>query len=337
MDSKVYSLPEILGDASFINFNKLQLTSEFPLFDNFRKRANSKLLSHQLAKGLIKLGPVELAKQYKRALDCSSYILREDDRYKSRFCSNRFCIVCNRIKTADLIDGYSEPLLSLPDLHFVTLTIQNIPSNELSRSIKAMIKKFQLIKDLSRKENLIFKGIRKLECTYNAQRKDYHPHFHIVISGEIEAKFIMDHWLRLNKTAKMVAQDVKEADEGSLKELFKYFTKISTSKKADKSIYLTAINTIFREIRGIRIFQAFGIMKKKKVATPEQIEALIEKKAEIKEGKPYTEPKMHNSVFVWSPAIQNFVNEEGLILLPEFKPKIQNRYFYKNFVYETNL
>ena len=337
MDSKTYSLAEVLAEPSFINFNKLQLTSEFNLSDTLRKRANSKLLSHQLAKGLMKLGAVELSKQYERALNCSSYVLRENDRFKSKFCSNRFCIICNRIKTADLIDGYAVPLLELPDLHFVTLTIQNIPSFELAGAIKRMIKNFQLIKDLSRKEKLIFKGVRKIECTYNAQRKDYHPHFHIVISGDIEGKFIIDHWLRLNPTAKSIAQDIKMADEGSLKELFKYFTKISTSKKADKSIYLTAINTIFRDIRGIRIFQPFGITKKKKVATPQQIQELEEKRLDIVEGRPYIQPNAPNSVFVWSPLIQNFVNEEGIRLLPEFVPRTKNRYFYKNFKYEENI
>ena len=337
MDSKAYSLSEIAGDSPFINFNKLQLTSELEIGKTFLKRANSKLLSHQLAKGLVKLGAVELQKQYARGLNCSSYILREEDRYKSKFCSNRFCIVCNRIKTADLIDGYSEPLLALPDLQFVTLTIPNIPSFELAQGIKTMIKNFQLIKDLGRKSSFNLKGVRKLECTYNAERKDYHPHFHIVVSGEIEGIFIIDNWLRLNKTANRIAQDLKKADEGSLKELFKYFTKISTSKKADKSIYLTAINTIFRDIRGIRIFQPFGIKKKKKVATIAQIADLLQKRMDIEEGNPYKEPNAPNSVFVWSPLAHNFINEDGVHLLPEFAPRTKNRYFWRNFVYEDKI
>ena len=342
MEFKTFSLDQLanqLGNAAFINLDKLQLTLENGVFEQnekYKRRANAKLLSSQLSKALIKLGPVQLSKQYERGSHCSEYVLRENDRLTSKYCSNRFCLVCNRIKTADLINGYGPVLNDLPDLQFVTLTIPNVPGLELKKNIQRMTRNFAKIKDLIRKRGTKITGIRKLEVTYNDVRRDYHPHFHIAISGKEAAETLVNEWLSHYPKANRAAQDIQKADSGSIKELFKYFTKITTNNKNSTAVHITSLNRIFNEIKGLRVFQPFGIKKIKRTATEEEITRLMEEKAAIKEHKPYQEPKEPNAVFVWSPELNNWVQRTGDKLVPDFVPWKKNVYFYKRFKYEID-
>jgi hypothetical protein len=84
----------------------------------------------------------------------------------------------------------------------VTLTAPNVKAETLREEITRFNKAFQNL--IYRKEvKKINKGyIRKLEITYNAERDDYHPHFHCVFavnkgyfSGASYIK--QEHWLNL--------------------------------------------------------------------------------------------------------------------------------------------
>jgi hypothetical protein len=70
------------------------------------------------------------------------------------------------------------------------------------------------------------------------------------------------------------AQDVRQASKGSEMELFKYFTKIISSKAKDKSIYLDSLDVIFKAFRGRRVFQNFGFKLPK--IEKEEIQAVEE-------------------------------------------------------------
>ncbi len=109
-------------------------------------------------------------------------------------------------------------------------------------------------------------GIRKLECTYNLDRRDFHPHIHLIVDGNNAAAFIVKHWLRLYPKAERRAQDIKKADRGSLKELFKYVTKIISSNRQTvrkrRKVELYAIDTIMKATYGMRIFQTYGDITK---------------------------------------------------------------------------
>src|SRR5699024_11497002 len=65
---------------------------------------------------------------------------------------------------------------------FLTLTAPNVPADELNDEIKHYNQSFQRL--MQRKEvKQIVKGYaRKLEITYNEERDDYHPHFHVLIA-----------------------------------------------------------------------------------------------------------------------------------------------------------
>src|SRR5699024_172034 len=86
---------------------------------------------------------------------------------------------------------------------FLTLTAPNVPADELNDEIKHYNQSFQRL--MQRKEvKQIVKGYaRKLEITYNEERYDYHPHFHVLIAvnksyfNQATQYISRDRWLEL--------------------------------------------------------------------------------------------------------------------------------------------
>src|SRR5699024_11385430 len=67
-------------------------------------------------------------------------------------------------------------------IYFPNADPPNVPADELNDEIKHYNQSFQRL--MQRKEvKQIVKGYaRKLEITYNEERDDYHPHFHVLIA-----------------------------------------------------------------------------------------------------------------------------------------------------------
>ena len=199
------------------------------------------------------------------------------------------------------------------DMYLVTLTIKNVKKQFLKSSIKNMYKNFCLIKDSMRKNKLMLSGLRKLECTHNQITDEFHPHFHILVSGIDEAIELYRLWFEYNPGISYKGQDIKEADEDSAKELFKYFTKFwsKTQNSTDKIIDYVAQDTIYNAIKGIRIFQPFGLTKFKKdtkieIDESEDIEANVS-------GLFNISPAYDN--FYFNPETSNYMNIEGTELI----------------------
>ena len=199
-----------------------------------------------------------LQKSYNNTIfGCSALLYQTGKTITSTYCNNRWCVVCNRIRTAKQIIGYKKPLSELKEKYFVTLTIPNVDKEILRAEIQQMIKNFQLIKKSFAKSKTKFIGIRKLECTYNPILKNYHPHFHLIVNGKENADRLVNEWLKRYTNAKIIAQDIRICDDNSMMELFKYFTKIITNK----AVYIEALDVIFRAMRGLRVYQPFSIQK----------------------------------------------------------------------------
>ena len=105
---------------------------------------------------------------------------------KGNFCSHRFCPLCAWRQTKkdalkiDVLMKYIN-IENEKEFIFVTLTTPNVPASELKNEIDFYNKSFKKL--LERKEFEHIKGyIRKLEVTYNAERSDFHPHFHIIFA-----------------------------------------------------------------------------------------------------------------------------------------------------------
>lgn len=237
----------------------------------FLKRAKVKFTQQKLLKALLKLGS-PLAKKYDATIFCSSVLEQDGNKLRTRFCNNRWCNICNRIRTAKLIKGYGAAIESMIDPRFVTLTIPNVAAVELRSEIRRMISEFRKIQELRRKHKKpLIRGIRKLEVTYNPDLQNFHPHFHFIVEGEAAANELIEAWLDRNTTADKRGQDQREAKNPI--ELFKYFAKLTSKSKSDTIIikagkmvrieysYPEALDLVFQAIEGTRIIQPIGGIK----------------------------------------------------------------------------
>jgi hypothetical protein len=270
------------------------------------KRARAKYHTQKVVLGLVDTGS-ELNQYYWNAYHCCDTIKQSGKEFTSTYCNTRICHVCNRIRTAKLMKGYL-PQLKNRKLDFVTLTIPNVKKEELKGTITEMIKTATLIiRNMREKKSLSVNGIRKIEVTYNKDSDTYHPHFHLLVDNGAEE--ILSQWLKRYPTAKRIAQDIRPADQNSLNELFKYSTKIIEGKQGKNiEIYCDALNTIMISLKGKRIFQPFGEIRK----VSEEIEQLDVQ--EIEDAEPTTE------IWHWNNHDWFTIINPDKIPLTEYKP-----------------
>jgi len=133
-------------------------------------------------------------KSQERIRECGDWIdffaNREVSKLKvcqANFCEKRFCPMCAWRKAKKDALRIAVLMKYIEQEHkkafvSVTLTAPNVKAEGLKDEITRYNKAFK--KMMERKVfKTINKGyIRKLEITYNAERNDYHPHFHVVIT-----------------------------------------------------------------------------------------------------------------------------------------------------------
>ncbi len=226
-----------------------------------QKRARSKYLSMPLAIRLAELrSPLE--KSYRNTVYCASTLKQDGGKLRGRYCGNRWCLVCSRVRTARAINRYKPILDTWTDAQFVTLTVRNVPGDQLSQTLDQMVKTSAVIRRaITRTDKLSFEALRKLECTHNYHQDSYHPHYHAIVNGREQALALRDRWLAAwGDKADAQAQDVRPCTPGSALELFKYATKLASNAGGGKKEYIApaALDTIFQAMRGRRIWQPVG-------------------------------------------------------------------------------
>ena len=274
----------------------------------FTAKQRSKMISFALARKLSELDS-PLKKSYVNTLFCNSQIEKHIHSVTSKYCKNRVCPLCNRIRTAQLISAYVPEFQSWEDLSFVTLTIPNIPGNELKDSILEMERAFKKLVDVFRKREIPLKCVRKLEVTWNPVTGEYHPHFHIIsegLRGDIIA--LWKHYL---PEIDYKGQDIKKATEGSAKELFKYFSKVVFKGKFDAK----ALDVILQSVAGKRVFRSYGFKLSKEMETAQEIEKLESQILTLK----YYQTKS-DGLYQWVNDEKTWISEDGEILHP-YKPE----------------
>lgn len=232
--------------------------------DTLTKRARSKYLSDNLTRALLRDNPNSpLTKSYYGSRLCTKYIYQSGKKLNTKYCKQRWCPVCNRIQTAKLISGYVPVLERMNQPYFVTLTKKTVPQEQLEESIALMDSTWRRILHSDAGKRRKINGIRKSECTVRPNNH-YHFHYHVIVEGKEAAEWLVDSWLsRLSDVADIKAQDFKPADENSLKEIFKYFTKLLTNNSiGDKEFYsTTSMDVVFQAMKRKRVIQPFGNVK----------------------------------------------------------------------------
>ena len=116
-------------------------------------------------------------------------------------------------------------------------------------------------------------GIRKLEIEYNEKKDWFHPHFHLICQGKKESELLLKYWLEDYTTADIKGQDIREVGTTAkdLIEVFKYTTKDIVKVKATAE----ATNTIYQSLKGKRVFQTYGKIRKVKEPKEAQTESIV--------------------------------------------------------------
>ena len=132
-----------------------------------------------------------------------------------------------------------------------------------------------------------------------------------VNNGSSKSKYIqLKEFKEFRKqlTADPQFQDFKKADEKSVKELFKYFTKLTSNSSKDRFITPAALDTIFQNLTNRRAFQPFGFV------AHQEIEA-SENKSHDK-----TEAWLNEMEYEWIEEYSNWVNTQTGDILSDFQP-----------------
>lgn len=240
-----------------------------PLTGNsLAKRARAKTLSNKVAEKLAGLR-TPLQKSYKSSIACAAALSYRNGKITGRYCNQRWCLVCSRIRTAKLLNGYKPVFDSFHNPHFLTFTVKNCSGTALPATLERMNTVWTKIKrSIKRTHGIkVFRAVRKIECTYNTETGEFHPHFHVIADLPWSVCLLMqDMWLDNWPGTIRRAQDIRKADKNAVVELFKYFTKIVTKKGqgTDRKIigvHTKPLDTIFQCIKGKRTFQGYGVKK----------------------------------------------------------------------------
>lgn len=230
------------------------------------KKARKKYFSFGLAINLAHKNPESpLYHSYINTLACAKHlVVDENGKAHSKYCKNRWCPLCQSIRIAKLIDGYKSQLEQYPELYFVTLTRPTVPAEGLKEQREKMYHAFSRIRQSTFFRRGKFSGLRKAECTIRPNGH-YHFHFHVLVNSKEAAEFMVKRWLKLNPDSVEDAQNIRKVDksDGSMLEIFKYFTKLIAKLKNEDGteqayISYTRLNVIFEFMKGQRVFQPFG-------------------------------------------------------------------------------
>jgi hypothetical protein len=256
---------------SIYKLEQLRKSSNTTTIESLKRRAKAKYAQNNLMRIMAKLES-PYAEKYDDTRNCSSVLIQTGNKITSRYCKHRWCRICNRIRTGKLINGYEKALNEMKDKQFITLTVKNCTGENLRATIEKMLKNFRLIQDLRRKQKKpLLKCIRKIECTYNPDTNEYHPHLHLILEGFRPGSELICEWLKRNPTADSRGQDIRQCYEAI--ELFKYFAKLTSKSGKDQKHYKgsklindewhypNALDLIFRSIEGMRIIQPLGGIK----------------------------------------------------------------------------
>ncbi|KXY84886.1 protein rep [Bacillus sp. FSL W7-1294] len=108
-------------------------------------------------------------------------------RTKGNDCKNRFCPICawrkackDAMKIATMMEAIK--CEEKKEFLFLTLTTPNIKGDAVKGEIDKFNKAFKKLFDRAQVKKSIKGYIRKLEMTYNKERDDYNPHFHVLLT-----------------------------------------------------------------------------------------------------------------------------------------------------------
>jgi plasmid rolling circle replication initiator protein Rep len=140
-------------------------------------------------------------------------------------CKDKFCTNCKRVRVSELLTQFMPDFVKYSEKYkpmLLTLTVPNVPGEQLRAEIDKMFKKFRRLqrfyseklghKESYKERQYDVKGaIRALEVTYNKAMNTYHPHLHILLfiddraPADFWAKTIEGEWCNVKRQHNMIS------------------------------------------------------------------------------------------------------------------------------------
>ena len=197
--------------------------------------------------------------------------LEKQKLHKGSFCGNRFCPMCawrqarkDALKIGTIMKWLSTDYEK--QFIFVTLTTPNVSAAGLPAEIDRFNKAFK--KFVARKEILALSEgyVRKLELTYNAERNDYNPHFHVIFAvnkSYFTSRVYLKQarWLEIwrevtgdDSITQVHVQKLKDADGKGAAEMAAYAAKDSEYLQND-----TVFKVFYNALKGRQVLTYNGL------------------------------------------------------------------------------
>ena len=226
------------------NSIKKEEKQDFLEFNNGKKKTSIKLA--EIIKGKVGSTTLELIRNCSHFMRFNTDVTLEKRKLmQANSCKNRFCPICAYRKARK--DGLKHMIMMKKlkidkkySFIFLTLTAPNVPGEELEKEIKDYVSSFKRLTKLKEFQAINKGYIRKLEVTYNADRDDYHPHYHILLCVNknyftsrdyIKQKKWLEMWQlakRDNNISVVDVRRVKDSEEDNVYlEISKYTAKDS--------------------------------------------------------------------------------------------------------------
>lgn len=253
-----------------------------------KKRQNEKMSKF--------IAPYLTDKTIKLFNECSTFNLfiatKDKEKKKmvsSNSCKNRFCPVCAYRKARKDAMSLSVMMTAIKeelnyDYLFLTLTTPNVESENLIDEINRFNNSFKKLMKRDRFSKINQGYVRKLEVTYNEERNDYNPHFHVVIAVKksyfqkayyINQSEWLENWRQVTgltgvtenghdeitqlSIKKVKPGNGKNSTDSAISEIAKYSTKDS-----DMVISQEVFDTLYKALKGRQLITFNGIFKEYK-------------------------------------------------------------------------
>lgn len=263
-----------------IKYNKTNDVKKQDLMDKHtkKKRKNGVLvffMEKLVSESVVTENTLELIRE------CNTFMMMVADetlenkkQYKGNSCKNRFCPICAWKKARKDALALSVMMAYLKqeekkEFIFLTLTAPNVPAEELNDEIKHYNHSFKKLMERKEVRSIVKGYARKLEITYNEERDDYHPHFHVLIAvnksyfTDKDYYISRDRWLELWKQVtknplitQVDVQKVRNGRDEKVYEIAKY-----SAKDSDYLINQDVFEVFYNALKGKRLIVFSGLFK----------------------------------------------------------------------------
>ncbi|MDT0972751.1 protein rep, partial [Staphylococcus pseudintermedius] len=144
---------------------------------------------------------------------------------------------------------------------FLTLTTPNVSKNKLENEIKHYNQSFRRLSNRTKFKKVVKGYVRKLEITYNKERDDYNPHFHVLIAvnksyfKDTKSYISQKEWLNLwrdvtgmPEITQVHVEKVKANNDKELYEMAKY-----SGKDSDYLSNQKVFDAYYRSLKGKQV------------------------------------------------------------------------------------